>query len=1103
MHCPNCGTANSPRVKFCAECGSPLGVPCPECSFRNTSQAAVCGGCGRSLQTGPAPAAERRQITVFFADLAGSTALAERLDPEDLRELYDRYQQLCAECIQQYDGHLAQYLGDGILAYFGYPSAHEDAASRAIFAGLDIQNRVSEISVGGHHPQVRIGIHTGLVVMGDVGTGKRREQLALGEAPNIAARLQSEALPGTVVISDATRRLTGGTFLLTDLGSRTLKGLSRPMHVFEVPGRNRASNRFQAMTAMHGLTSFVGREREMALIASAWEQASAGHGQTLLLIGEAGIGKSRLLSAARLLAGERLHEALDGQCSAYQTSNPLYPILELVERRLGFEPGMDVAMRLDLIEQFAAGRGVASEDAVPLLAELLSVPLLDRYAVPVLPAAKRLTRQIQILAQLLTHSVGGVPVVLVIEDVHWADPSTLDLLGEVLALQSELPVLTICTSRPGFRAAWLDHPGCLQIPLQALGSADARTLVASVAGGKPLPPMLVDELIQRTGGIPLFVEAVTRTVIESGILRERDNRYELAGPLPPGLIPSTLQDSLMGRIDRLGPHRAVAQLAATIGPESGFELLQLVLGYSAADLNAALRRMIELDLIQELGEPPHSTYTFRHALIQDAAYESLLKKTRQEYHGKIAEVLAQRFPDVAAAKPELMARHFEGAGRSAEAISGWMQAAERARVRSALRESASYLQHAVTVIKTLPEESSDRHRLESVAQLSLSRALPSTAGWGSPGVEAACLRARDLCLQLGDIAGLIHSLLGLTSVYHIRGRIQQALESADAVLKIALQTTDPILRMTAHQVMAYNNCLLPGAAALRHHAEAALSYYEPERERELVAIYHVSGSALCAQYLASGLWVQGNPAQADHYQQWSWALTESFAHPYCTVNGLALLISNLFWRRDPVEAARLAERLFQLAEEEGLGYYVALARIFRGVAMGMAGRVSEGLAELQAGWTAYTMTGAGILTPWYCAKRAELLAVCGRADEALGLIDQGIRHSEEFCEGITLPELYRVRGELQLTGGDRDAGEASLKRAIDVARDHASRMLEMRASLALARLWNGDDRRDDALALVAPFDGIFPAGFQCADHDDLRNMLDLLNQSRGDGASAA
>jgi class 3 adenylate cyclase/predicted ATPase len=1072
-----------------------MGIPCPQCAYRNPRDAEKCGGCGRSLLSTQTPTAERRHLTVFFADIAGSTTLAEKLDPEDLRELYGRYQADCAEVVQRYEGHVAQYLGDGVLAYFGYPAAHEDDAARAVRAGLEILARIAAAGAEENRPQVRIGIHTGLVVVGDVGASGRREQLALGEAPNIAARLQSEALPATMVISDATRELLGGQFALEDLGSKTLKGLSRPMQIFRVVGKSRTTSRFQAMTKAHGLTSFVGRDSELESIRAAWAEAAGGHGCTLLLRGEAGIGKSRLLEAAAQLAANRLHEVFEAQCSPYQLNSPLFPILEMIERRVGIEDGMSGAGKLDLLEQFAAGRSVPLEQAASALAGLFSVPTLERYPEIEMPPAKRLQWMTRVVADLLLHSVGGSPVLLLMEDLHWADPSTLDLLGEIVERQSDLPVLMVCTARPEFSAAWLNHPRCREVSVAALPPEDTRALVARVVGPKPLPPALLEELVARTGGIPLFVEAVTRTVIDAGILRELDDRFELTGPLPPGLIPATVQDSLMGRIDRLGADRVVAQLAATIGRESSFELLQTVLGKSAESLIAALIRLVELEIVLENGAPPGSTYTFRHALIQDAAYGSLLRTTRQEFHDKIAGALIHRFPDMAETKPEMLARHFEGAQRTAEAIAGWMKAGQQAQQRSALRECAAYLQKAISLLETLPADDPARLRSEMEAQLALSTALMSTIGWGSREAEAACIRARDLCERLGNHMGLLGALWGLWTVYFLRGTMGPALEAAQPVMQIAQATEDPGLHIVARQAVGYSHYFLGDLAEAREHAEKALALYSPERERELVAVFQLPFSFACGNFLMLSLWFMGYPEQAEQARINAWAAIEALGIPACTAYALGCILMIHYARRDRATVARLSEELYTLASDGGFLLWASQGRIYRGWAQAMNDDMEAGIAEMKAGLEGYRLTGSDLMTTQFCLMMAEAQLSAGRPGEALAALSRGLRYVETHQERAFEPELHRLRGEIMIAQGAGAAGEASLRRAIERAQAQQAKMLELRAAIALARLRWDQGQAAEAAALLQPLEGWFKEGRDLPELVEARAILASLGHA--------
>ena len=1097
MRCTGCGTENPPRVKFCSECGGPMGVPCPYCGQRNPADAADCGGCGRSLQAQKTPAAERRQVTVFFADIVGSTKLAESLDPEDLHDLYARYQALCAEVLHRYEGHIAQYLGDGILAYFGYPAAHEDDPARAVRSGLEILERIGSITLKGHRPQLRIGIHTGLVVVGDVGAGVRHEQLALGEAPNVASRLQSEALPDTIVVSDATRTLLAGQFALEDLGSRTLKGVSRPTQIFRVLGRSGASSRFHAMTAARGLTPFVGRERELDSIRSAWTEAVAGGGRTLLLRGEAGMGKSRLLEAAAGLAAERLHEVFEAECSPYQMNSPLHPVLEMIGNRVGLEAHMSPERKLDLFEQFAAGRGMQLAEAAMALATLFSVPATNRYPEIEMPPAKRLQWMIGAVAEMLLHAVDGSPVLILIEDLHWADPSTVDLLGEIVARQPSLRVLLICTSRPEFPSPWSDLPHCREIRVGSLPPADTRTLVSRVVGRKPLPLGLVEELVARTGGIPLFVEAVTRTVVEAGILRELDDRYELTGPLPSGLIPATVQSSLMGRIDRLGADRAVAQLAATIGRESNFELLQAVLGVPTQTLAGALRRLVELDLVAESGEPPASTYTFKHALIQDAAYESLLRKTRQEFHGKIAEALVHRFPEMAETSPEMLARHYEGAGRMREATAGWMKAGLRAQRRSALRECIAYMQKAVSLLETLPADDPARLQSEMEAQLALSTALMSTIGWGSPEVEAACIRARHLCERLGNTNGLMGSLWGLWTVYFLRGAIPSSFEVASSVLEMALASQDPGLQIAARQALGNSTYFLGRFAEACEHGEKARVLYDSEREKDLVAVFQLPLSFGCANYQALSLWLMGYPDRAEQARRRGWAVIEALNMPPTTVYGLGVSMMLFFARRDVEVVARQSEELYAAAAEGGYLFWIAWARMHRGWAQAMLGSPETGIAEMQAGLQSYGLTGSALMMPQWMLMLAEAQLRASRPGEALASLSRGIAHVEEFQEHVHEPELHRLRGEVLIAQGAGGAGEASLNRAIEIARAQQAKMLERRAAIALAKLRRGQGRVAEARALLQAMAEWFQEGLDGPELCETRAILQSL-----DGGSA-
>jgi len=1095
MHCPNCGTENFSRAKFCSNCGSPIGVPCPGCGFSNPREAASCGGCGRTLSAPHVPVAERRQLTIVFSDVVGSTDLSARLDPEDLSEFYSRYHAVCAEAIQHYEGYLAQYLGDGVLAYFGYPAAHEDDAGRAVRAGLEILKRAASLAVGGERPPLRIGVHTGLVVVGGVGDSARTEQLALGEAPNIAARLQSEAAPDTMVISDATRALLAGQFEIEDLGPRTLKGLSRPMQIFRVTGESNLPSRFHAMQSAHGLTSFIGREREVETIRSAWTEAAVGHGRSLLLRGEAGMGKSRLLEAAGQIASGTPHERFEAQCSSYRTNSALYPIVEMIERRLGVDVQMSPAHKLDLLEQFTAGRSVSTE-ATTVLAELLSIPTLDRYPAIDLPPAKRLQLTITVLAGLLLHSVESLPVLLFVEDLHWADPSTLDLLAAIVERLPEHPVLMVCTTRPDFDPTWLSAPQSTEIRVAALSAEETRALIARIGGNKPLPLSLVQEIVTRTGGIPLFTEAVTRTVMSSGLLRECEDRYELTGPVPAALIPGTVKDSLMARIDRLGADRPVAQMAATIGRESSFELLEEVLRIPASQLKAALACMVEQELVAESGEPPESTYTFRHALIQDCAYESLLRKTRQEFHGRIAEALLRRFPDIAETRPELLARHHEGAGKTAEAIAGWMRAGNYARQRQALRECQGYLRLAISLLESLPEDDSTRLQLEMEAQLVFGHVMTETFGWASRELESTFTRALELCSRLNNPIGRLQALNGLSGVHVVRGEMPQAKATASEVHALAVASASPLLVVPASLLFAVPNFYMGDLSTARKFTEQALAISSPELEREIVAAFHFPSTVASAHICAMSLWCQGYAEQAK--ERWRQGIEIMNALGDSPARGIAAgyVMNSRYLLRNLAEVESFAALSYRRATEDGNLFWSSHARIFLGWAQAMSGETEAGIAEMNAGLDAYRFIGSGINTTGHHMMMAEALISASRAEEATEWVVSALAHAAEFEERVYEPELRRVLAEAQLMLGEPGKAEESLRTAIEVAQSRQSKMFELRAAVQLAMLLREQRRTEEAAGFLQPLDEWFEEGRDTPELRSLRAALDALGAAQ-------
>ena len=691
------------------------------------------------MATPHVPEAERRQLTVLFCDLVDSTRLARQFDPEDWRDIVRAYQQACAEVIQRFDGYIAQYLGDGLLVYFGYPQAHEDDAQRAGRAGLGILEAMGLLNARleqerGMRLAVRVGIHTGPVVVGAMGGGNRQEQLALGDTPNIAARLQGLAAPDTVVVSAATLGLIEGFFTCQALGEHALKGVEEPMRVYQLLAESGAQTRLDAV-APRGLTPLVGREQEVGLLLERWAQSTEGHGQVVLLSGEAGIGKSRLIEVLRERVGREGATWLTFRCSPYHTNSALYPVITHLQRMLQLRPEETPAEQLERLEHALQSTRLPLEEAVPLLAALLSVPLAERYAPLDWSPQKQKQKTQEALVAWLVAEAERQPVLAVWEDLHWADPSTLEWLGLVLDQTPTVPLCTLLTYRPEFPPPWAPRSYLTQLTLSRLTRPQVEEMIRRITGGKRLPAEVVLQMVAKTDGVPLFVEELTKTVLEAGWLQEQEDHYTLTGPLPALAIPATLQDALRARLDRLADGKAVAQLGAVLGRTFAYELLRAVAPLDELALWRGLVQLVRAEVLYQRGVPPQATYTFKHALLQEAAYQSLLRSTRQQYHLRTAQVVAEQFPQTAETQPELLAQHYTEAGLAEEAVGYWQRAGERGNARSAFVEAIAHCTKGLAVLQTLPDTPARAQR-ELRLQLALdSGVTDDERPWG-PGKRA-------------------------------------------------------------------------------------------------------------------------------------------------------------------------------------------------------------------------------------------------------------------------------------------------------------------------------------------------------------------------------
>jgi class 3 adenylate cyclase/tetratricopeptide (TPR) repeat protein len=810
--------------------------------------------------------AERRQLTVLFCDLVDSTTLARQLDPEELREVVRAYQDTCAKVIARFEGHIAQYLGDGLLVYFGYPQAHEDDAQRAVRAGLGMLEALGPLNTRlaqerGVHLAVRLGCHTGLVVVGEVGGGTRQEQLALGETPNLAARLQGLAAPNTLVISAATWQLLRGFFACQSLGTPLLRGFAQPLEVYQVLSESTARSRLE-VAGSTGLTPLVGREQEVRLLLERWAQVKDGFGQVVLLSGEAGIGKSRLVQVLKEhVASEPQAWLTPCQCSPYYQNTALYPLIDLLERvALRFDRDESPQHKLSKLEGFVVQYGLQLAEAVPLLATLLSLPLTAAYAPLTGSPEQQKHKTLHALLIILSRIAAQQPVLFIMEDLHWVDPTTLELLSLLVDQGPTARILALLTFRPDFSPPWTGRSHLTQVTLPRLPRRQAAEMTDRVAHGKALPPEVVEQVVAKTDGVPLFVEELTKMVLESGLLQERAGHYELTSPLPPLAIPTTLHDSLMARLDRLATVKSLAQLGATLGREFSYELLQAVAPWDEATLRRGLQQLVEAEFLYQQGLPPQATYLFKHALIQETAYQSLLRSTRQQYHQPIAHALEERFPETGETQPELLAHHYMEAGLAAQAIPYWQRAGQRAIQRSAHAEAIAHLTQGLEVLQTLPE-TVERSYQELLVQTTLGPALMAARGFAAPEVGHAYARARELCQQMGDTPQLFPVLYGLYRFYLLRGELQTARELGEQLLTLAQPQQDPALLLSAHRALGDALFWLGEAAIARGHLEQGFALYNPQQHRSLAFLYGDDPGVDCLSYGAWALWWLGHGAK--------------------------------------------------------------------------------------------------------------------------------------------------------------------------------------------------------------------------------------------------
>jgi len=1046
------------------------------------------------------PDAERRQLTVMFCDLADSTKLSGQLDPEDLRDVIRAYQATCVAAIQRFDGYVAQYLGDGLLVYFGYPQAHEDDAQRAVRTGLDLLEAMGTLNTRltqdkGLHLAVRVGIHTGMVVVGEMGSGDRHEHLALGGTPNMAARLQGLAAPDTVVISDASFRLVQGYFTCQAFGTQVLKGVDTPVQVYQVLAESAAQSRLDVAEAT-GLTPLVGREAEVTLLRERWAQSQEGLGHLVVLSGEAGIGKSRLVRVLTEQVGAVGALTLTLRCSPYHLNSAFYPVIDHLQRLLHWHREASPAARLATLEQALRTAGLPLEDTVPLLATLLTLPVPERYPpLSLSPQRQKQKTQEALVAWLLAETAQH-PVLAVWEDLHWADPSTLELLGLLLDQVPTARLLLVLTARPEFRPPWGLRAHMTQLTLTRLRRQQVEEMVLRVTGGKPLPAEVLAQVVAKTDGIPLFVEELTKTILEAGLMHEAVGGYVLTGPLPPLAIPATLQDALMARLDRLAMGKAVAQLGAVLGREFAYELLHAVAPLDEGPLQQALAQLVEAELLYQRGVPPQATYRFKHALIQDAAYQSLLRSTRQQYHREIAQVLEARFPEARETQPELLAYHYTEAGCLSQAVFYWQRAGQQTLQRSANLEAISHLTKGREVLQTLPD-TPERRQQELDMLTMLGPAFIATKGTSAPEVEHVYVRAHELCQQVAETPQIFPILRGLAWVYLGRGALCPAQELGEQFLSLAQRTQERAFVMEAHRTLGEILFWRGEFTAARAHLEDGVALYHPQQHGVHAFLYGRDPGIDLRGFMAMSLWFLGYPDQAVASIQEALRLTSELAHPY----SLAVALNETAWlhqcRRERVLTHERAAAVLTLAIEHGLAQRWASSTILLGWTLTEQGHLEEGIAQMRQGLTAWQATGGRIWRPYFLALLAEACAKAGQVEEGLTGLVEALAAVENTGECFYEAELYRLKGEClrrQVANPPfPQEAEASFQQALATAQRQHAKSLELRAAMSLSRLWQQQGRRTDAYDLLAPIYSWFTEGFDTADLQEAKALLEALS----------
>ena len=1049
----------------------------------------------------PHDGAERRQITALSCELAGMST-RDDVDLEDLRAAVGAFRRCVLETVGRHDGFIASDLGNTALVLFGYPAAHEHDAEQAVRAGLELCRAVKRLRPDANRPmRCRVGIATGVVIIGDLsGRDTRHDREIVGDAPSLAGRLQLSAQPDTVAIEPATRQLIANLFDCRELGAVNMTAGAEPIRIWHVLDESFVASRFEALHPA-APTPLVGREEEIELLLRRWRQAKRGEGQLVLLSGEPGIGKSRIAAVLLEKIETEPHARLRCFCSPHHAESAHHPIIGHLEHAAGFEREDGPAARLEKLAVRLAQTATTAEE-IDLFAELLSLPIADPdAAVHRLTPRQKKERTFTALVRQLEALTRAAPVLLLFEDVHWADPSSCELLDRVVERVPYLPVLLVVSFRPEYHPPWTGLPNTSLLALARLGRREAAVLVEKVAG-KNLPRDVINRIVDRTDGVPLFVEEVTKGVLESGLLREEADRYVLAAALPPPAIPTTLQASLRARLDRLGSARRLAQIGAAIGREFTYALVHAVSGLPEDELRTSLARLVASELVSQRGTPPDAVYNFKHALVQDAAHGSLLRNSRQQLHAQIAEALESHSPELMYSQPELFAQHYAEAGLVEKSVAFWGKAGHRSTARSAMTEAAAQFHRGLDQLALLPD-TPERQRQELEFWSALGLVFHILKGPAGPETGHAYARARDLWEQSGSPTEFLQIPFGQSRYHGYRGELDLALRLDADLLRLSRQRDDPRGLVLGHFSYGRNLMLAGRLAVSRPHLEEALALSDPIFHRSVVHQAGIYPQVNSQAVLGISLFCLGFPDQALTRSNEAVAEARRLAHPPSLAVSLAFGTHLLLLVGDNAALDQRVDQLVAVATEQGFSHYKAVGAIFRGSANCRNGEVTEGISLLRSGSVAYRATGAENWMPYFVALLAEAYEIAGQVDAAVTLATEALQIVERTGERWFAAELNRHKGQLLLRQGQPEAAEELYRKALGIAREQEAKLWELRAATSLARLWSEQGRQGEARDLLGPVYGWFTEGFDTPDLKVAKALLDCLQPAPGGGSRVA